>query len=157
MNIHKNLDSIKSVALLSAVEHKCNYNIIISHAVNGEFDPDVSTYEFVRDSYFEKERPNDIILHRTDDLLNDEANIPEYIKSTLKANVKTMAELIRDERVNPFEQIPFVITNPYQKLKENFIPGNVEQVINSSPKVGRNDPCPCGSGKKFKHCCINKK
>jgi len=23
-------------------------------------------------------------------------------------------------------------------------------------KVGRNDPCPCGSGKKFKHCCIDK-
>jgi SWIM/SEC-C metal-binding protein len=22
-----------------------------------------------------------------------------------------------------------------------------------STKVGRNDPCPCGSGKKFKHCC----
>ncbi|WP_456686612.1 SEC-C metal-binding domain-containing protein [Bradyrhizobium sp. P5_C11_2] len=20
-------------------------------------------------------------------------------------------------------------------------------------KVGRNDPCPCGSGEKFKHCC----
>ena len=20
------------------------------------------------------------------------------------------------------------------------------------PKVGRNEPCPCGSGKKFKHC-----
>ncbi|MGC4007286.1 MAG: SEC-C metal-binding domain-containing protein [Pirellulales bacterium] len=23
---------------------------------------------------------------------------------------------------------------------------------NNAPKVGRNDPCPCGSGKKFKHC-----
>ena len=23
----------------------------------------------------------------------------------------------------------------------------------SDRKVGRNDPCPCGSGKKFKHCC----
>ncbi|MGK5595514.1 MAG: SEC-C metal-binding domain-containing protein [Parachlamydiaceae bacterium] len=23
-------------------------------------------------------------------------------------------------------------------------------------KVGRNDPCPCGSGKKFKHCCYGK-
>lgn len=22
-----------------------------------------------------------------------------------------------------------------------------------SPKIGRNDPCPCGSGKKYKHCC----
>ena len=21
-------------------------------------------------------------------------------------------------------------------------------------KVGRNDPCPCGSGKKYKHCCV---
>ncbi len=27
------------------------------------------------------------------------------------------------------------------------------QVTRSSPKVGRNDPCPCGSGKKYKHCC----
>lgn len=23
----------------------------------------------------------------------------------------------------------------------------------AAPKVGRNDPCPCGSGKKFKQCC----
>lgn len=26
----------------------------------------------------------------------------------------------------------------------------------SLPKVGRNDPCPCGSGKKFKRCCLDK-
>jgi preprotein translocase subunit SecA len=26
----------------------------------------------------------------------------------------------------------------------------------STAKVGRNDPCPCGSGKKYKNCCINK-
>ncbi len=25
-------------------------------------------------------------------------------------------------------------------------------VVNDGPKVGRNDPCPCGSGKKYKHC-----
>jgi tetratricopeptide (TPR) repeat protein len=24
------------------------------------------------------------------------------------------------------------------------------------PKAGRNDPCPCGSGKKYKHCCLEK-
>ena len=23
-------------------------------------------------------------------------------------------------------------------------------------KIGRNDPCPCGSGKKYKKCCIGK-
>lgn len=27
------------------------------------------------------------------------------------------------------------------------------QILKSSPKVGRNDPCPCGSGKKYKRCC----
>ena len=26
-------------------------------------------------------------------------------------------------------------------------------VVRDSAKVGRNEPCPCGSGKKFKHCC----
>lgn len=24
----------------------------------------------------------------------------------------------------------------------------------SPPRVGRNDPCPCGSGRKFKKCCL---
>ena len=29
----------------------------------------------------------------------------------------------------------------------------VETVVNKDPKVGRNDPCPCGSGLKYKNCC----
>jgi preprotein translocase subunit SecA len=28
-----------------------------------------------------------------------------------------------------------------------------QTIIRATPKVGRNDPCPCGSGKKFKKCC----
>ncbi len=31
-------------------------------------------------------------------------------------------------------------------------PVAVAQVTREAPKVGRNDPCPCGSGKKYKHC-----
>ena len=30
------------------------------------------------------------------------------------------------------------------------------QVVNATPKVGRNEPCPCGSGKKHKKCCLAK-
>ena len=33
-----------------------------------------------------------------------------------------------------------------------------EKVLDSQPpeaKIGRNDPCPCGSGKKYKKCCLN--
>ena len=28
-----------------------------------------------------------------------------------------------------------------------------EPIVNQSPRIGRNDPCSCGSGKKFKKCC----
>jgi uncharacterized protein len=31
--------------------------------------------------------------------------------------------------------------------------GNLSTFRRSMPKIGRNEPCPCGSGKKFKHCC----
>jgi len=31
-----------------------------------------------------------------------------------------------------------------------------EPIKRSSPRIGRNDPCPCGSGKKYKNCCMKK-
>lgn len=34
---------------------------------------------------------------------------------------------------------------------------SVRKPIVVKPKVSRNSPCPCGSGKKYKKCCINKK
>jgi len=34
-----------------------------------------------------------------------------------------------------------------------LFPGKIETFRREAPKVGRNDPCPCGSGKKFKKCC----
>ncbi len=34
--------------------------------------------------------------------------------------------------------------------------GKMEPIRNKGERVGRNDPCPCGSGKKFKNCCMRK-
>ena len=39
----------------------------------------------------------------------------------------------------------------WEPIEENDTPRT--PAIASLPKVGRNDPCPCGSGKKFKYCC----
>ena len=37
--------------------------------------------------------------------------------------------------------------------QDYFDPSNIKQEpIKVAPKIGRNDPCPCGSGKKFKQC-----
>jgi hypothetical protein len=32
----------------------------------------------------------------------------------------------------------------------------ISKPVRSTPQPGRNDPCPCGSGRKFKKCCLNK-
>lgn len=34
--------------------------------------------------------------------------------------------------------------------------GTTKPIVREEPKVGRNDLCPCGSGKKFKKCCMDK-
>jgi hypothetical protein len=39
---------------------------------------------------------------------------------------------------------------------KKYIDDVVETITNKTKKVGRNEPCHCGSGKKYKKCCINK-
>lgn len=40
----------------------------------------------------------------------------------------------------------------YNKFRGKKIP----ESVTDTPRIGRNDPCPCGSGKKYKKCCLNK-
>ena len=42
------------------------------------------------------------------------------------------------------------------KRRDSHITAQAQQnnaIIRTTAKVGRNDPCPCGSGKKYKNCC----
>ena len=40
-----------------------------------------------------------------------------------------------------------------QRVKERFDGTLFQEPVVKAPKIGRNDPCPCGSGKKYKKCC----
>ncbi|MFM7243031.1 MAG: preprotein translocase subunit SecA, partial [Planctomycetaceae bacterium] len=57
------------------------------------------------------------------------------------------------------EAAPATLTAPGQAETAGGLPdqrgdaAQVEPIRNMGQKVGRNDPCPCGSGKKFKNCC----
>lgn len=57
---------------------------------------------------------------------------------------------------------PRLVAGPNMRARGMDIPAGLQEMVdqmweekrgNSSSKVGRNDPCPCGSGKKYKHCC----
>jgi preprotein translocase subunit SecA len=49
---------------------------------------------------------------------------------------------------------------PQHDGSENELPAGgerkIETIRNRGPRPGRNDPCFCGSGKKYKNCCMNK-
>jgi preprotein translocase subunit SecA len=57
------------------------------------------------------------------------------------------------------EAAPATLPEPGQPAGQPAAAGDaqglqaVEPIRNLGHKVGRNDPCPCGSGKKFKNCC----
>jgi preprotein translocase subunit SecA len=52
--------------------------------------------------------------------------------------------------------IGFESQNPPKPQKPEIVHTPAQTVRRETPKVGRNEPCPCGSGQKFKRCCLGK-
>ncbi|MCD6419007.1 SEC-C domain-containing protein [bacterium] len=42
---------------------------------------------------------------------------------------------------------------PGNKSPQTNVPQKRKPIRRKGKKIGRNDPCPCGSGKKYKNCC----
>lgn len=57
-----------------------------------------------------------------------------------------------DEFCNHHEVSKFVKERGGWKFLDGELVGETP-IIREEPKIGRNDPCPCGSGKKYKKCC----
>jgi uncharacterized protein YchJ len=39
-------------------------------------------------------------------------------------------------------------------MPAGFQPNEIKGALKAKHKLGRNDPCPCGSGRKYKKCCL---
>ena len=52
---------------------------------------------------------------------------------------------------NPQEEVEALLAEPVEETGE--MPERGKPIVREDPKIGRNDPCPCGSGKKYKKCC----
>ncbi|MFB3142119.1 MAG: SEC-C metal-binding domain-containing protein, partial [Acidobacteriota bacterium] len=48
---------------------------------------------------------------------------------------------------------PEPVWQPSQPQGQQQSAAAVKTVVRTTRKVGRNEPCPCGSGKKYKKCC----
>jgi len=75
-----------------------------------------------------------------------EESFEEQVKSLIK-NINT--ENIKNLEPEETETPKLVVS---QKESEEISKITQKSIQNEGPKVGRNDPCPCGSGKKYKKC-----
>ena len=83
------------------------------------------------------------------DGINDSLKIPNPIE-TMDENTKVMV----DARADWLYELPQwdEIFTP-EKRKELYLEQKKSGTVVKAKKIGRNDPCPCGSGKKYKYCC----
>ena len=84
----------------------------------------------------------------------------EEMVSNIKLDVVKILMNIRKQSENAQRQETAKITgaaleaiNSVDGGKKISTPEYSQTVVNEGPKVGRNDSCPCGSGKKYKNCC----
>ena len=95
------------------------------------------------------------------DGINDSLVIPNPIEEMEEDTVVTLAydkELLYKNMVDAkadwlynLPQWDEIFTE--EKKKELYVEQKKSGTVVKGPKIGRNDPCPCGSGKKYKHCC----
>ena len=82
------------------------------------------------------------------------------LEQNTNANVGTIMDGINNQNENidmnksMEEAMPKLDEQTMQRL---LAYQNRKPSIRENKKIGRNDPCPCGSGKKFKNCCMNTK
>ena len=70
-----------------------------------------------------------------------------------KGTVEFIARFIQDtQEINHHELASFEKINGKWIFMDGIVP-KPKQVKRETPKIGRNEPCPCGSGKKYKKCC----
>jgi hypothetical protein len=67
-----------------------------------------------------------------------------------------LAEVVEFINDLPETELEYLLNHPEEVLGIIPDPDADEVDVIPVPEVGRNDACPCGSGKKFKKCCINK-
>jgi preprotein translocase subunit SecA len=97
-------------------------------------------------------RPGGGISPSSDDVSGQEAGVPAIITGGRGGNGRPPRQVATsvDEIEETFQR------KKKRELEQARMAGagdmQVQQVVRSAAKVGRNDPCPCGSGKKYKKC-----
>ncbi len=123
-----------------AVEISCKCHLV-------ELMPDIR-------KLYDEDKIDSFIVGSYDDCLDLMFQYYENNDLNILCKSPVSADQIKDWPM--FEQNSKKKAKPdYEKLIKN-LSENTAPKPQKKRKIGRNDPCPCGSGKKYKNCCLNK-
>ena len=74
----------------------------------------------------------------------------EYKKESFTL-FKNMLDNLKINLIRVLSNLEIVENSDNKTLDNEEREKNLEKI--ASKKIGRNEPCPCNSGKKYKHCC----
>ena len=110
--------------------------------------PDGSPYKYAR----EEDIPRDVALLVAANSVQDSLSAVTFDSLPWVAGLASGEELYYPQemaRALSIQWTPDLIEQVYARHNR----ARREPVVRQAPRVGRNDPCTCGSGKKFKKCC----
>ena len=102
--------------------------------------------EYKRESYDLFEQLLENIKHETIKYLS-------HVEVSSKDDVERMEQQRKRQETQHQYQHAQVANMGGEDAEEQNSTETSQPVVRSAPKVGRNSPCPCGSGKKYKQCC----
>jgi preprotein translocase subunit SecA len=103
--------------------------------------------EYKRESFELFEQLLENIKHETIRYLS-------HVQVSSQDDVDRMEQQRKNQALNhQYQHAQLDELNESEVEAEQNSPDSVKPVLRSAPKVGRNSPCPCGSGKKYKQCC----
>ncbi len=163
VEIPEALGSLERYNVISAIDHHWQEHLTEMESLRqsvglrsyGQKDPLVE-YKNEAYTYFE-ELMNNVRLQICTSLFRSASNLQSFenMLSLLSRNAKTQGP--ENAPAAPRAQVSTTITSggsseaPSATPEEEIVLPTVT-IRRETPKVGRNEPCPCGSGKKFKQC-----
>jgi uncharacterized protein len=96
------------------------------------------------------------------DLVNDEVNGGCLIPMMMLCHEHDEDPEMRPKPITPEKREEVIVHmgagvvgayRYFRARRETYPSSPAPEPLRGTPKVGRNDPCPCGSGKKYKRCC----
>ena len=83
-------------------------------------------------------------------------NLPEDVMRDERIRRRMTIDVTADDLNREAEAEADRIRTLAKEAAETAVKGRVEVKITESGRIRKNGPCPCGSGRKFKKCCLGK-